>query len=72
MYFFISDLESPEDVLDILLKQRTLPGHITAVYIHNIIKILSNLFDKYAESGDKAAMIKVLKKQFFSYFFLIK
>lgn len=62
MYFFISDLESPEDVLDILLKQRTLPGHITAVYIHNIIKILSNLFDKYAESGDKAAMIKVLKK----------
>lgn len=50
---FSDQLDEPEDVLRKLLKERPdLPGHITAVFVQNSIKLFVNLLDRYITSGD--------------------
>lgn len=41
--FTFSELNAPEKTLNILLKQRSLPGHIQGVYVQNILKLFTRI-----------------------------
>lgn len=54
---YYSELENPEDTLFSMLtgKVHSLPGHIQAAYVQNIMKVLSIILSK----GDTQQSIKV-------------
>lgn len=56
-YFYYSELEKPEETLFSMLtgKVHSLPGHIQAAYVQNIMKVLSIILSK----GDTQQSIKV-------------
>lgn len=56
-YFCYSELEKPEETLFSMLtgKVHSLPGHIQAAYVQNIMKVLSIILSK----GDTQQSIKV-------------
>lgn len=39
----------------------SLPGHIQAVYVHNILKLAATTFAKAEKEGDSETMDKVLR-----------
>lgn len=56
---FGMDLIDPEKTLNILLKPRTLPGHIQGVYVQNIIKLFSRLINNYLDLNNIQGIIKI-------------
>lgn len=50
--WFSSELNEPETTLNILLKHRTLPGHIQGVYVQNILKLFSRVATALLEKND--------------------
>lgn len=57
MYYCYSELENPEETLFSMLtgKVHSLPGHIQAAYVQNIMKVLAIILSK----GDNQQSIKV-------------
>lgn len=47
----LSDLKNPEETLNAIVKYKTLPPHIEAVFIHNILKLFAHVCDKYERNG---------------------
>lgn len=56
---FASELIEPERTMDILLKTRSLPGHIQGVYVQNIIKLFTRIVTDQLEKRDVAGIIRV-------------
>lgn len=55
LFFFChysSELNEPEKTLNILLKHRTLPGHIQGVYVQNILKLFTRVATGLMEKND--------------------
>lgn len=50
--FQFSELNAPEKTLNILLKQRSLPGHIQGVYVQNILKLFTRIVTGLLERND--------------------
>ncbi|XP_044260701.1 AP-3 complex subunit delta [Tribolium madens] len=48
---FASELKQPEKTLRAMLKYKSLPQHIEAVFIHNIIKLFAHVMRGYEEEG---------------------
>lgn len=51
-YFLIaitifSELKNPEETLKSMIKYKSLPQHIEAVFIHNTLKLFANVTEKY-------------------------
>lgn len=44
---FASELEKPEETLRAMIKYKTLPPHIEAVFIHNMLKLFAHVYDGY-------------------------
>lgn len=44
---FASELEKPEETLRAMIKYKVLPAHIEAVFIHNILKLFTHVFNGY-------------------------
>jgi len=57
MHYYYSELEKPEETLFSMLtgKVHSLPGHIQAAYVQNIMKVLAIILSK----GDNQQSIKV-------------
>jgi len=57
MYYCYSELDKPEETLFSMLtgKVHSLPGHIQAAYVQNIMKVLAIILSK----GDNQQSIKV-------------
>lgn len=53
---FSDQLDSPQDAIKLLLQERTIPGHIQAVFVQNCIKVLTNVIERSIESGDMQAV----------------
>ncbi|CAH1718749.1 unnamed protein product [Chironomus riparius] len=49
---FANQLDNPEDALKLFLQERSIPGHIQAVFVQNSIKVLTNIIERACESGD--------------------
>lgn len=49
---FSNELKSPEDTLKAMLNYKSLPQHIEAVFIHNILKLFARLLEKL-ETNEK-------------------
>lgn len=47
-----SELNAPDKTLNILLKQRSLPGHIQGVYVQNILKLFTRILTGLLERND--------------------
>lgn len=58
-FFFFSELIDPERSLVVLLKSRSLPGHIQGVYVHNIIKLFTRIITDCLEKKDIQGIIRV-------------
>lgn len=56
---FFSELIDPERSLVVLLKSRSLPGHIQGVYVHNIIKLFTRIITDCLEKKDIQGIIRV-------------
>ncbi|XP_012236054.1 AP-3 complex subunit delta-1 isoform X2 [Linepithema humile] len=58
---FSSDLEDPLATLQSLLRSQasSLPGHIQAVYVHNILKLAATTFAKAEKEEDTETMDKI-------------
>lgn len=56
---FGNDLIDPEKTLNILLKPRTLPGHIQGVYVQNIVKLFSRIVNNYLELSNVEGIIQL-------------
>lgn len=54
---FCSELNAPEKTLNILLKQRSLPGHIQGVYVQNILKLFTRILTGLLERNDVKQII---------------
>lgn len=54
-----SELIEPERSLVVLLKSRSLPGHIQGVYVHNIIKLFTRIITDCLEKKDIKGIIRV-------------
>lgn len=57
--FFYSELNAPEKTLNILLKQRSLPGHIQGVYVQNILKLFTRIVTGLLEQNDVNQIISM-------------
>ncbi|XP_031634118.1 AP-3 complex subunit delta [Contarinia nasturtii] len=49
---FSNELNEPENTLHILLKHRSLPGHIQGVYVQNILKLFTRIMTGLLERND--------------------
>ncbi|XP_070491377.1 AP-3 complex subunit delta [Chironomus tepperi] len=49
---FADQIDNPEDALKFFLQERSIPGHIQAVFVQNSIKVLTNIIERASESGD--------------------
>ncbi|KAL6264489.1 hypothetical protein P5V15_004597 [Pogonomyrmex californicus] len=58
---FSSELEDPLATLQSMLRSQasSLPGHIQAVYVHNILKLAATTFAKAEKEGDTDTMEKI-------------
>ncbi|XP_020292547.1 AP-3 complex subunit delta-1 isoform X2 [Pseudomyrmex gracilis] len=58
---FSSELEDPLATLQSMLRSQasSLPGHIQAVYVHNILKLAATTFAKAEKEGDSETMDKI-------------
>ncbi|EFN83215.1 AP-3 complex subunit delta-1 [Harpegnathos saltator] len=58
---FSSELEDPLATLQSMLRSQasSLPGHIQAVYVHNILKLAATTFAKAEKEGDTETMEKI-------------
>lgn len=54
-----SELNAPEKTLNILLKQRSLPGHIQGVYVQNILKLFTRIVTGLLEQNDVSQMLSL-------------
>lgn len=64
---FATEENDLERILNILLKSRSLPGHIQGVYIQNIIKLATRILTGYLEKNDSQSIVWVkIEKQFFN------
>lgn len=45
--FFFSELEDPDATLKCMIKYRSLPPHIEAVFIQNTLKLFAYILDRY-------------------------
>lgn len=54
-----SELNAPEKTLNILLKQRSLPGHIQGVYVQNILKLFTRIVTGLLERNDVAKIVSL-------------
>lgn len=54
---FSNELNAPEKTLHILLKQRSLPGHIQGVYVQNILKLFTRIVTGLLEQNDTTKVI---------------
>lgn len=56
---FSSDSNEPERSLNVLLKHRSLPGHIQGVYVQNILKLFTRIVTDFLEHKDIQGIIRV-------------
>lgn len=56
---FGNDLNDPVKTLNVLLKPRTLPGHIQGVYVQNIVKLFSRIVSNYLELNNVKGIIQL-------------
>lgn len=54
-----SELNEPEKTLNILLKHRTLPGHIQGVYVQNILKLFTRVATGLMEKNDSKHIVQL-------------
>lgn len=52
-------MNAPEKTLNILLKQRSLPGHIQGVYVQNILKLFTRIMTGLLERNDIAEIVSL-------------
>ena len=60
--FSSSHLKEPEAVLEAVLKSKitVLPGHIQAVFIHNIMKLYAHILHKASSDEEKKNALQVI------------
>lgn len=58
---FADQLDNPEDALKFFLQERSIPGHIQAVFVQNSIKVLTNIIERACESGDSKTIENATK-----------
>lgn len=56
---FSSDSNEPERSLNVLLKHRSLPGHIQGVYVQNILKLFTRIVTDFLEHKDVDGILRV-------------
>ncbi len=56
---FCQHLTNPESTLEILLMERSIPGHIQAVYVQNIMKLYSFIATQCVEKNDQTGLMKL-------------
>ncbi|KAK2577397.1 hypothetical protein KPH14_003510 [Odynerus spinipes] len=58
---FSSELEDPLATLQSMLRSQasSLPGHIQAVYVHNIVKLATSILSKAEKEGDNETMEQI-------------
>ncbi|KAJ6638391.1 AP-3 complex subunit delta [Pseudolycoriella hygida] len=56
---FSSDSNEPERSLNVLLKHRSLPGHIQGVYIQNILKLFTRIVTDLLEQKDVQGILRL-------------
>lgn len=56
---FSSEMDAPEKTLTILLKQRSLPGHIQGVYVQNILKLFTRIVTGLMERNDCTEIVRL-------------
>lgn len=56
---FASELVEPESSLGVLLRPRTLPGHIQGVYVQNIVKLFTRVVTDLLERRDVPGILNV-------------
>lgn len=56
---FSSDSNEPERSLNVLLKHRSLPGHIQGVYVQNILKLFTRIVTDFLEHKDVQGILRV-------------
>lgn len=52
-------MDAPEKTLNILLKPRTLPGHILGVYVQNILKLFTRIVTGLMERNECAEIVTI-------------
>lgn len=52
LLYIFSELNAPDKTLNILLKQRSLPGHIQGVYVQNILKLFTRIVTGLLERNE--------------------
>lgn len=57
--YIFSELNDPEKTLNILLKHRTLPGHIQGVYVQNILKLFTRVATALIETNDPKHIVQL-------------
>lgn len=67
---FSSDSNEPERSLNVLLKHRSLPGHIQGVYVQNILKLFTRIVTDFLEHKDVQGILRVMDLLFFSVVFI--
>lgn len=62
---FSRHLKDPDAVLESILKAKVtvLPGHIQAVFIHNLLKLYAHILNNAMAMGDKDKIQMVNSKQ---------
>jgi AP-3 complex subunit delta-1 len=60
---FTELLNKPEETLDILLTSRNLPGHIEAIYTHNIMKLFTHILSKQTDATEMNQLCDVVLKE---------
>lgn len=48
-----------EDIVNILLRPRQIPGHIQSVFIQNVMKLFTRLSSNYLKSQELTKLLKV-------------
>lgn len=56
---FATELDNPKKTLEILLKPKSLPGHIQSVYVQNIIKIFTRLVKNLVDEKNIQEIVDV-------------
>ena len=54
-----SELEKPQQTLHCMLKYKSLPQHIEALFIHNILKIFSHILQNLEKSAGYDAILEL-------------
>lgn len=57
---FGNELECPEDTLKLLLAERSIPGHIQAVFVQNAVKLFIRLLERYINESNLNAVMNIV------------